>query len=293
MAIQTLQEITRQHLTEASQAALAKFRDAVRPIYGVTDKGDPDHIGSAVLLHLAEGYFLLTAAHVLDANAYTKLYLGADDFQLLQGEVMKTKAPDEDRNKDFADFSIMRLDADLVAKLSRAKFITQEEINYSVASTEGRTYTILGYPNSKNKPNRHKGTKVKPVIGRYTGQGRAASQLPNIATEDDHILVDHDEKYSKDEAGVKVHSIVLKGFSGGAIIDLGRFSVEALSSTPSPKLAALVIEAHSKEKVILGIKITTVLSSIRKYLGDAALTHTPPPPAGSSTPPSSSAPPSR
>ena len=270
MAIQTLQETTRQLLTEASQAALAKFRDAVRPIYGATGKGDPDHIGSAVLLHLEEGHFLLTAAHVLDENAHTSLYLGADDFVLLQFKAIITKAPDRDRNKDFADFAMAHLGADLVEKLSGAKFITEADISRSVASTEGRTYTILGYPNSRNKPNPHKGRKVIPCLGVYTSQGRPASQLPRIADDHDHILVDHDAKYSRDEAGAKVNSIALRGFSGGAIVDIGRLSVEALVSSTAPKLTALLIEGHPKEKVILGIKLTTVLTAIRKHLRDAA-----------------------
>lgn len=270
MAIQTIQETARQLLADASHAALAKFRDAVRPIYGVTDKGDPNHIGSAVLLHLEEGHFLLTAAHVLDENAQTSLYLGADDFVLLQLDAITTVAPDRDRNKDFADFAMARLNADLVAKLSGAKFITEADISRSVASTEGRTYTILGYPNSRNKPNPHKGKKVTPSLGVYTSQGRPASQLPQIATDHDHILVDHDAKYARDEAGAKVHSIALRGFSGGAIVDLGRLSVESLVSSTPPKLTALLIEGHPKEKVILGIKLTTVLAAIRKHLRDAA-----------------------
>ncbi|RJT42311.1 hypothetical protein D3227_00020 [Mesorhizobium waimense] len=94
MAIKTIDEITREYLDEAAQAALAKFRDAVRPIYGVTDKGTPDQIGTALLLELPEGRFLLTAAHVIDANSETSLYLGADQFKLLQFEALVTTAPD-------------------------------------------------------------------------------------------------------------------------------------------------------------------------------------------------------
>ena len=66
MAIKTIDQVARERLNEASQAALQCFRDAVKPIYGVTERNDPDHIGSALLLELDEGHFLLTAAHVID-----------------------------------------------------------------------------------------------------------------------------------------------------------------------------------------------------------------------------------
>ena len=262
--IKSVAEIVRERLEEASEAALTRFREAVRPIYGVTERGDPDHIGTALLLDLPEGHFLLTAAHVIDWNAKTTLYLGADDFAQLEFEALVTVPPGGDRNQDHGDFAVARLDDALVAKLAGAKFITEPEISRSVADTAGRTYTCLGYPNSKNKVNRHKGTKVTPRLGIYTSLGRSADRLPKVAVDRDHILVDHDAKYSRDEStGARVNSIALPGFSGGAIIDVGRISAETLDSPLEAKLAALLIEGHAAEKVILGTRLTTILNAFR------------------------------
>ena len=220
--IKTIQQIVRERIAEGSDAALERFRSAVRPIYGSTQSGVPEHIGTALLLELSEGRCLLTAAHVIDWNQTTTLYIGGDALEKLEFEASVTQAPEGDRGKDQADFAIARLDAALLAKLSGAKFISKSEISRSVAKTEGRMYTCLGYPNSKNKPNIYKGTRVTPKIGIYTSLGRPASSLPRLATESDHILVDFDSKYSRDESGARVSSIALPGFSGGAIIDLGR-----------------------------------------------------------------------
>ncbi len=96
--------------------------------------------------------------------------------------------------------------------------------------------------------------------------GRPASQLPTIANDRYHILVDHDAKFSRDASGTKVNSIALPGFSGGAIIDVGRISAETLATTLHPKLAALLIEGHSKEKVILGTRLTAILDAVRGHL---------------------------
>ena len=49
-------------LKESSEGGHQWFREAVKPIYGITDKGNPEHIGSALLLDLPERCFLLTAA---------------------------------------------------------------------------------------------------------------------------------------------------------------------------------------------------------------------------------------
>ena len=265
--IKPVNEIVRERLREASEATLARFRDAVRSIYGVTQNGDPGHIGTALLLLLPEGHFLLTAAHVIDWNAKTTLFLGADDFEPLEFEALVTVPPGDDRSKDHADFVMARLDDALVSKLSGAKFITEAEVSRSVAKTDGRTYTCLGYPNSKNKATRHKGTKVRPTLGIYTSLGRPADLLPKVAVDSDHILVDHNAKYSRDELGAKVNSTALPGFSGGAIVDVGRISADTLNTPLDPKLAALLIEAHKTEKVILGTRLTTILNAFRQAGG--------------------------
>ncbi|WSG98802.1 hypothetical protein U8P76_30685 (plasmid) [Rhizobium johnstonii] len=270
MVIKTIEEVVRDYLDEAAKAALATFRDAVKPIYGATDRGIPDHIGTALLLELPEGRFLLTAAHVLDHNNETSLYLGADGFALLQFEALVSAAPDGKRSSDHADFAIACLDDEILAKLSNAKFITEAEINRSTASSEGRTYTCLGYPNSKNKVKPHKGPRITPQLLPYTSVGRSAAQLPEIAKDEFHILVDYNAKYAKDEAGTKVNAIDMHGCSGGAIIDLGRIAPDTLAAAFEPKLAGLFIEGHGSEKVLLGTRVSAILTAVRLHLRAAA-----------------------
>ncbi len=90
---------------------------------------------------------------------------------------------------------------------------------------------------------------------------------PDVTRADlDHILVDDDAKLSRAESGARVNSIALPGFNGGAIIDLGRISAETLDADFDPKLAALLIEGHAQEKVILGTRLTTILDAIRRHL---------------------------
>ena len=266
MAIKTVEEVTREYLDDAAKAALAAFRDAVKPIYGATERGAPDHIGTGLLLELPEGRFLLTAAHVLDHNRETSLYLGAGGFALLQFEALVSVAPDGKPYSDHADFAIARLGEDFLAKLSNTKFISEAEISRTVAPSEGRTYTCLGYPNSKNKVKWHKLPKVTPKLFPYTSIGLSAARLPKFATDEFHILVDYSAKYARDEDGNKVSATDMHGCSGGAMIDLGRVGPGSLAAAPEPKLAALFIEGHPTEKVLLGTRVAAILEAVRKHL---------------------------
>ena len=45
------------------------------PIYAVDDRGGPYLLGSGVLLDVADATYLATAAHVLDRNSDSNLYL--------------------------------------------------------------------------------------------------------------------------------------------------------------------------------------------------------------------------
>ncbi|MEQ8299530.1 MAG: hypothetical protein RH945_03210 [Hyphomonas sp.] len=266
MAIKTVEQIALELIRERSTAASKKFRDAVKPIYGVTDKGDPEHIGTALLLKLPEGHFLLTAAHIIDWNASTTLHIGANDFLPMEFEAFITAAPMGEREEDHADFAIAPLDDVVLSQLSDASFITEAQISRSVAPTEDRLYTCLGYPNSKNKVHRFKGRKVAPSLGIYTSFGRPTSQLAKIATDDLHLLVDHNAKFSRDKSGKKVKSVALSGFSGGAMVDLGEVSAGSLTAEPDPKLAALLIEGHAVEQVILGTRLVAILQALREQL---------------------------
>lgn len=265
--METINEVVREWIDKVSDAARQRFCNAVKPIYGATEGGDPDHIGSAILLEISEGHFLLTAAHVLDWHESTTLYLGADKtFEPLQFEALVSAAPDGDRNKDHFDFAFAPLNANLVQKLPSAKFITEADISSSTTHTDDQTYTCLGYPNSKNKVKWQKGSKVTPSLVSYTNIGRPATKLPAIATDQNHILVGYDGKYVRDDSGARVNAVALRGCNGGAIIDVGRISLHMLDAPPDPKVAALLIEAHAGAKVIVGTRLTTILTGVRAQM---------------------------
>ena len=233
--ILSIQEAVHDCLMEASEAAAAKFRAAIRPIYAAKPSGDPIHIGSSILLSLREGRFLLTAAHVLDWADGTSLFLGAASATKpvpLSFDALVSRSLDGARAEDRVDFALAKLEGETGAELAGDQYVHESDISQSVAPTEGRTYTCLGYPNSKNRVTLYRGGLITPKLGIYTSQGRPEHRLPGIADDDLHILVDHDQKWSRDEKGVRVNSTALPGFSGGAIVDVGRLSDPAALASP-------------------------------------------------------------
>lgn len=263
--IKLVKEVARDLINEGAQSAQQHFRNCVRPIYGATDDGRPDHLGSAVLLRLAEGPFMMTAAHNLDWNKTTSLYLGVGKAELLELDATVTVVPDSGRDDDVYDFAIARLPGPLVAALGVVNFVDEADISKSVADTVGRSYTSLGYPNSKNRTPRYFDKSVTPFIATYTSNGVAMDRLgPDYAAET-HILIDFAFKFSRDETGKRVRSIKPNGFSGGAVIDLGRLSdPERLSEPPDPKLIGLFIEAHRVERAIVATRIAPAIAVARQ-----------------------------
>ncbi len=272
MIIKDIKTVAHERMNEASNSALSKFRNAVLPIYGADEKGLLEHIGSALLLYLPEGHFLLTAAHIIDCNTKTTLYLGIQNVLPLQFEVLITEAPNGDRKQDNFDFAIARLNTELQERLSGSKFIKEEEISRSIAITDDRIYTLLGYPNSKNKINPQKTyiRRVIPWLGIYTSIGKQSDSLKESAIEQQHILLAHGQKNSLYESGETIRTPDLHGFSGGAIIDLGPFSLDTVNSTLDPKLAALIIDYPKNKQLIRGTRLSTILKAIReKHSGNS------------------------
>ncbi len=267
--IKTVQQVVRERLNECAHAAFMRFRYAVVPIYGSTDRGAAVHIGSGILLRLSEGHCLLTAAHIIDKNKETTLYTGTSRAEeLLLDFVITMPSRNRDRASDHGDFALALLPPHLVQRLDRGFFVEECEISQSVATPVGKAYTCLGFPNSKNKTSRRPTRNLQPVLGTYTGIGLAHQRLPSVASAEDHILVDCNWKYSRDENGRRVNTIPIRGFSGGAIVDVGRPSDPGtLDKDCRPLLAGMIIEAHEEERAILGVRIATILARVRAAKG--------------------------
>ena len=109
---------------------------------------------------------------------------------------------------------------------------SEADISRSIENPVGRSYTCLGYPNSQNRIPTRSESRVRAKLRDYTGSGIPFDRLPGVADTNLHILIDFSFKFSRDENGVRVNSVKPTGFSGGAVIDLGRLSDPSLLTAP-------------------------------------------------------------
>ncbi|TPG16434.1 hypothetical protein EAH87_14480 [Sphingomonas koreensis] len=206
----------RRFMSAAAGAATSAFRTSVRPIFGATVRNTAEQIGSCVLLEVDGHRFVVTAAHVIDKNVRTTLYIGGSDVLVpMMAAFGATTAPRGNRDLDHYDFAFAPLDADTITALGAVHFLTAAEILPSV-STQRRLFTALGYPNSQNKRVNVAAKTVPCKLYPYSSVHRLDRKLATKLklTGQHHLFIDHRD-HAADENGQKSLAISPKGMSGG------------------------------------------------------------------------------
>lgn len=249
----TSDKFVREQLHKLMRSAAKDIGNAVRPIYCATEQGKAEHLGSCVLLKWKGRSLLLTAAHVIDANKVTSLYIPAQKkLRKLEGSGISTTPPGGMRERDKLDFAILELSPDLIQELGEIRFIEGHEIA-GTESTRGHAFMAFGYPNSKNKPDH----ALRRLVPRKFSYGGPASHG------DQHLRIKYQKK-SKTLEGDIVNSLEPRGSSGGAMFDLGGLLSTSNSSGPHSgfRLAGVLIERKLQEQAIVATKIQTILSVV-------------------------------
>ncbi|CAB3967382.1 hypothetical protein BCO9919_02726 [Burkholderia cenocepacia] len=252
------------------QAAVVALGNAVRPVYRADDRGRPDHEGSCILLHLRNTKYVLTASHVIEAgaNCDSNLYIGGErKFVKMSGICYRSPAPDGVL-KDRFDFALMPLSDDDISSLGAVNYITEATLSKAQARSKGHVYSVIGYPNTKNRGIDEQRSAAPSNRWSYFSVSRDGTEVSRkIKVDgDQHIFIGYD-KYSLDAAGKRVTAVRTKGVSGGAVIDLGRLSdPEALDPEASftPRLAGLFVEYHKDKRIMVATRIGFILDSLER-----------------------------
>lgn len=265
--------------TELSEKAVANYRNAILPIYGSTQNGLPEHIGTCITLEVYSQKVLLTAAHVIDENKYTTLYVGVKNLIPLEMEFYASANKIGDRSDDPFDFAAGKLPSNIIAKLDDVTYISASDICFEENEPEGSIFTFVGYPNSKNKKiDRVQKKAIGSLFQYWNTRAIDKSFMRKIGVSDKtHILSKFNSKHSREIDGRRVNSIMLNGMSGGAVFGLGKLSDLSILSgkqTPEPRLVGLIVEYHRQEGLVLATRISTILRALKDILADADLPRT-------------------
>lgn len=266
--IESIKYLVRSKMAEASDCGVRQFIDCVRPIFGVTNQGRPNHIGTALLLCWKGRYYVVTAAHVIDENSRSTLYLGADgDLHEINADFWCTEKPNGDRTKDYYDFAWARIEKIHEAAPDVWNFIPESSIGCDRVYGGKHLYLALGYPNSKNKKHDHVNRTLTPRYFRYSGTldlthtWENQRSLPIGA----HFCLKYDNKHAKDSDGNKVNAICPTGMSGGALIDMGALNKPAAymkGHDPRGVLVGMLIEQSKSNNLLVAVSIQVILEKI-------------------------------
>ena len=265
--IETTPDAFQRALDELSAAAAAKFGAAVLPIYGDTPRQTPDHIGTAFALDWNGQKLLLTAAHVIDHNAFSSLYVGA----AFDGAPVKLLEMEFLRGDDPYDFAIGRIPSQTLEALDGISFISQSDICNASHEPPGTTYTVIGYPNSRNKKTHATRRRVRAEQVRYSniaGTDHPLCQERNLSPAT-HLFINYDPKHSRDAQGQRVNSIQPKGMSGGPVFNIGVLAHPSVLSgqrRPDPCLAGLAIEYHKDHRTMIATRVQPILNAVSQRL---------------------------
>ena len=285
--IKSITEITSERMNQCTDELGVKYLRSVRAIYGSTENGKPTHIGSCVAIEYNYQKYLITAAHVLDENEFTSLYVsGNSELVLIESEALTTNSPNGNRDNDTIDFAIIIISDQLSEKIGNIVYLTEDDLHLEETTEKHKYCLALGFPNSKNKLNPTLGNHVKETPFVYSSLLKFDDKL-YIDTDTNpkyHLLLDFCKKYSKDENGNKVNSIYPKGVSGG-----GLFHIEGMSNpesykpdTPcSGKFIGILIEFREKQKVLVYTKLSVIIHALNRVRADfSSALPTPPRHAG-------------
>jgi hypothetical protein len=265
-----MSELVREKLDKAADSGADQFIAAIKPIYGASDHGRPEHIGSGLLLLWKEKRYLVTAAHIIDETSESTLYLGMRScLKEISAEFYCTNKPDNDRSKDHYDFAWTQLTNLSLEDCDDLPFIRESMISLESNFPDDNAYLALGYPNSKNKKHDNVNNSVTPKYMKYisTLKSDKSWAAERSLSGNEHILLKYHHKYARDSDGNKVNTFSPRGASGGALIDMGALhQVDAYKPdhTPAGKLAGMIIEKSAKHDVLVAVKIGTIIEQIER-----------------------------
>jgi len=260
-----LNTILNDDIEEESVAAAKEFLHSVRPLYTVNERYAPELKASCVLFSVENVCLIITAGHVFDDLQGSALYVGgAKRLVQLKGQFYRTKSKGSVDNDKF-DLAFMELDAEALAIIGNIRFLQSGDLDPNDFAVKSHLYLILGYPATKNEhiDYARRKTLLTPYIFSSNSPDLDVYKRLDVL-EESHILINFDRKRITNKTYDILTAPKLHGMSGGGIWKIRDYSKVASLSAPSEKkLVGIIIEGHPMHKVIMGVRISCVIETIR------------------------------
>lgn len=213
-------------------------------------------VGSSILFKVRSTHFLVTAKHVFDGPK--SLYIWAQhELVGLEGELHFSE--------DF-DFAFMRLDPTLANNLQEYRVVEPKNVQVDDDSQSGRVYGFVGLPETQNRVYDRKLRRTLTVLFVTPAEPAAYNSL-NLSPITHFVAVFDRERLKI--AGVKgtVTGPLPQGMSGGPV---WRYSPRAGGQAASLRIVGVGVEYHKAQRVLVAVRMSLVMASIRHFYPDLA-----------------------
>lgn len=234
-----------QILISEIRSAVDRLSACVTPIYGATDRLEPQLVGSAILLELSGVVFLCTAEHVIYENKSSTLYVdGPLKLEIFEGDFFRSKEH---------DIAVARLSDEQVSILSKYRPLKADEIASHAQTSKSVYVEFLGFPETKNR----KIYKTKVLKRHFQVNGCSVIEITER-----RVRISFDKRKNVDSTtGERVTSPDPYGMSGGAMFGT-LMDKDTIEGSPKPKLIGTSTDKPSNQEVF-GTPIAITLAMIR------------------------------
>ena len=259
--LRTVQNQAAARKEKEKQLLTERLQESVIPLFIYRD-GQPDRIGSCVLVHLDSEFYAFTAAHVIRDAGSAKLFAPSEGkggkLQPLPPCTAHLKASGS--NNDL-DVGVLALPAGRLGAFQHHVFLAGADIDQEDLPDDQDDlrsfYFVLGYSASRTQ------VKVSRAERRIHQQSFRCSTQPVDPAEyvqegmakSDHILLDFDHKEIHVE-GKRTSPPKLQGVSGGGIFLIFRKPMRG-------PLVAIATEHRRRPRLIVGTRIKHFLGVVR------------------------------
>jgi hypothetical protein len=248
--------------SEEQRLTAERLQGSVVPLFISNHAGQPERIGSCVLVHLDSDFFAFTAAHVIrDADSATLLAPSEGKGGKLLPLPPCTAHLKSSRRDNDLDVAVLVLPRWQLGAFQHHDFLAGAEIDQDDRPDDRGLesfYFVLGYSASRKQVNvsrpklriqqRSFRCSPKPVD--------AAEYLQEQMSEADHILLDFDHKEIV-IGGRRVTPPRLQGVSGGGIFQIFR-------ETKQGPLVAIATQNRRNSRLIVGTRVKHFLAMVRE-----------------------------
>jgi len=241
---------------------------SICPIFRTDNNGNPEQFGSGVLIRIADHYFLVSAAHVMDEfNRNSILIPGKNHLIPLTGSYSVTELPDTGlRDDDHSDFGFLKFQSDMQHNLDDSLvFIDERDCDPMDTTEEKDAYTIIGYPSESSQST--EGT-AETAITRISGEGTRDHRYAKLGlTPKSHLLIQYRTRKATTPLMKQARKVNFEGMSGGGVFAWSKNlpNPDALSQ---PNLVGVVTAYSEYHNVFISTRIHMIFSTLKNKFPD-------------------------